>query len=168
MKERTVKMGFPPVYDEKSEVLILGSFPSVKSREISFYYGNKQNRFWATVCGFFGEEIPESVEEKKDFLHRRKIALWDMVTECEIVGSADASIENARTADLTSIFNVCKLKKILLNGALAYDLFINSYSDCKIPYVKMSSTSPANPRFSKEKWWEELKILKNNEDVLKK
>ena len=96
-KDGRVKIGFPPVYDTHSEVLILGSFPSVKSREISFYYGNKQNRFWKTVCAFFGEDVPDSVEGKKAFLLRRKIALWDMVTECEIVGSADASIQNAKT-----------------------------------------------------------------------
>ena len=154
------KIGFPPIYDENSEVLILGSFPSVKSREISFYYGNKQNRFWSTVCGLFGEEIPESVEGKKDFLYRRKIALWDMVTECEIEGSADASIQNAKRADLTEIFKACKLRKILLNGALAYELFIEDYADCGVSYRKMSSTSPANPRFSKEKWWEELEFLR--------
>ena len=155
----TVKMGFPPVYDERSEVLILGSFPSVKSREISFYYGNRQNRFWRTICGFFGEEIPETVEGKKDFLTRRKIALWDMVVECEIEGSADASIQNAKTADLKEIFKCSPIKKILLNGTLAYDLFIKEYEGCGIPYEKMPSTSPANPRFSKEKWCDELKIL---------
>ncbi|MBR2903556.1 MAG: DNA-deoxyinosine glycosylase [Clostridia bacterium] len=152
-------MGFPPVYDTHSEVLILGSFPSVKSREISFYYGNKQNRFWKTVCAFFGEDVPDSVEAKKAFLLRRKIALWDMVTECEIVGSADASIQNAKTADLTMILKAAPIKKILLNGTLAYDLFVKDYENCGIPYVKMPSTSPANPRFSKEKWQEELNIL---------
>ena len=155
----SVKMGFAPVFDEDSRLLILGSFPSIKSREISFYYGNKQNRFWKTICSFFGEEIPESVQEKMDFLHRRKIALWDMVTECEIVGSADASIQNAKTADLEGLFAKAPIQKILLNGSLAYQLFVDKYATINIPYVKMSSTSPANPRFSKEIWWEELKFL---------
>ncbi len=162
MKSRMerVKIGFLPIYDENSEVLILGSFPSVKSREVSFYYGNKQNRFWKTVCSFFEEDIPESVEGKKAFLQRRKIALWDMVTECEIVGSSDSSIKNVKRADLKEIFNACRLKKILLNGALAYELFLEGYKDCTVPYVKMPSTSPANPRFSQEKWWEELDAIR--------
>ena len=160
--DSVVKMGFSPVFDEHSEILVLGSFPSVKSREISFYYGNKQNRFWRTVCSFFGEEVPSSVEEKREFLLRRKIALWDMVTECEITGSADLSIKNPKTADLSKIFASCRLKKILLNGTLAYDLFVKSYANCGIPYVKMTSTSPANPRFSKESWWEELACLTTN------
>ena len=155
-----VKMGFPPVYDQHSKVLILGSFPSVKSREISFYYGNKQNRFWRMICDFFAEQIPESVEGKKDFLLRRKIALWDMVTECEIVGSADASIQNAKRADLTDIFEACSLQKILLNGSLAYEMFLDGYANCGIEYVKMPSTSPANPRFSLELWHKQLEILR--------
>ena len=92
------KAGFEPVFDERSRLLILGSFPSVKSRKVQFYYGNKQNRFWKTVCGFFGEEIPESGVGKKAFALRKRIALWDMVTECEIEGSADADLKNAYSA----------------------------------------------------------------------
>ena len=147
-----VQMGFPPVYDNNSKVLILGSFPSVKSREISFYYGNKQNRFWRTVCEIFHEEVPETTDKKKQFLLRNRIALWDMVTACEIVGSQDASIKNAKLADLTEIFAAAKLKKILLNGTLAYDLFVKAYGSVDVPYVKLPSTSPANPRFDKTLW----------------
>ncbi len=87
------KIGFAPIFDENSRVLILGSFPSVKSREIDFYYGNKQNRFWKMLCGFFQEEIPSTQEEKIEFLLRRNVALWDMVMSCEIEGSSDASIK---------------------------------------------------------------------------
>lgn len=151
-----MKMGFPPVYDENSKVLILGSFPSVKSREISFYYGNKQNRFWRTLCGFFRDDIPQSIEDKKKFLLRRGVALWDMATSCEIEGSADASVKNAELADLTEIFSHCKIEKILLNGNLAFELFCKKYADVKIPYKKLPSTSPANPRFDQEIWWREL------------
>ena len=89
------KIGFSPIYDENSQVLILGSFPSVKSREISFYYGNKQNRFWGMLCGYFKKDIPSTVEEKKAFLYRNHIALWDMAITCEIECSADAYIKNA-------------------------------------------------------------------------
>lgn len=149
-------MGFPPVYDERSRVLILGSFPSVKSREISFYYGNKQNRFWKMICAFFKETIPATVDGKRDFLLRNKIALWDMATACEIEGSADASIKNAKIADLNEIFKSAKIEKILLNGTLAYDLFIQKYAATTIPFVKMPSTSPANPRFDENIWYKEL------------
>ncbi len=150
------KIGFAPVFDAQSRVLILGSFPSVKSRLIDFYYGNKQNRFWRTVCGFFGETVPETTEGKKEFLFRRKLALWDMVTTCEIEGSADAAVRNAEVADLNAVLAHAPIEKILLNGTLSYDLFVKSYADIKIPYVKMPSTSPANPRFTEEVWRNEL------------
>ena len=149
-------MGFPPIYDKNSRVLILGSFPSVKSREIAFYYGNKQNRFWKTVCGFFGANVPESIEEKRAFLLRNKIALWDMAISCEIEGSSDASVKNAVLADLQPIFSTANIKKIFLNGTLAYQLFVQKYENITIPYVKMPSTSPANPRFQAEIWHKEL------------
>ena len=150
------KIGFLPVFDENSKILILGSFPSVKSRQIDFYYGNRQNRFWRTVCGYFKEPVPESTEEKKNFLFRHKIALWDMVMACEIDGSADSSIKNAEVADLNEVLSKAKIKKILLNGTLAYELFVKNYPSIGIPFVKMPSTSPANPRFSEEIWRNEL------------
>ena len=145
-------MGFLPVYDTHSKILILGSFPSVKSREISFYYGNKQNRFWRMLCGYFGESIPESIEGKKEFLYRNRIALWDMAVSCEIEGSADASVKNAELANLDEIFNTAKIEKILLNGTLAYSLFAEKYKNIDIPYEKMPSTSPANPRYDEKIW----------------
>ena len=153
------KMGFPPVYDANSRILILGSFPSVKSREVAFYYGNPQNRFWRTICGYFGEEIPETAERKKEFLLRKNIALWDIATACEVEGSADSSIKNVEIADLTQIFQTANLQKILLNGTLAYELFASRYGCCGIPYIKMSSTSPANPRFKEEIWYAELNTV---------
>ena len=152
--------GFPPVYDENSRVLILGSFPSVKSREIQFYYGNKQNRFWKMLCGLFEEEIPTTTDGKKEFLKRRKVALWDIATACNVVGSSDASIKNAEIADLNEILSVANIQKILLNGTLAYKLFIGRYEDLPIPYIKMPSTSPANPRYEEEIWKRELSFLK--------
>jgi hypoxanthine-DNA glycosylase len=152
--------GFAPVFDENSKVLILGSFPSVKSRAISFYYGNKQNRFWKTVCSFFGEEIPPTTEGKIAFLKGKKIALWDMAEECDIIGSSDASIKNVKTVDLHVIFRVAKIEKILLNGTLAYDLFLKTYENIQIPFYKMPSTSPANPRFDKSVWEKALNDLR--------
>lgn len=153
------KYGFAPVYDENSKVLILGSFPSVKSRQIDFYYGNKQNRFWKMICAFFGEEIPLTPQQKKEFLYRRNIALWDIITSCEIEGSADSTVKNAEIACLDEILKVAKIEKILLNGTLAYKLFVENYAHLTIPYIKMPSTSPANPRYSAEIWKNELAFL---------
>ena len=150
------KIGFAPIFDTSSKVLILGSFPSVKSREIDFYYGNKQNRFWKTVCGFFNEEIPESTEKKREFLFRRQIALWDMVTACEIDGSKDSSVRNEELADLQVVLSNAKIEKILLNGTLAYELFVKENAHLLDMAVKMPSTSPANPRFSADIWRKEL------------
>ncbi len=150
------KVGFEPVFDEHSRVLILGSFPSVKSRQIDFYYGNKQNRFWGMICGYFGEPLPRSTEGKREFLLRNKIALWDMVTSCEIQGSSDASVKNAEIADLYKVLHYAKIEKILLNGALSYDLFVKNFGDLSVEYRKMPSTSPANPRYREETWREAL------------
>lgn len=156
MKTTQKKIGFAPVFDENSKVLILGSFPSVKSRQIDFYYGNKQNRFWKMLCGYFGEEIPPTTERKKAFLSRRKIALWDMVVSCEIEGSADASVKNAEVADLSQVLARANIRKILLNGALAYKLFTENYADLPVAYAKMPSTSPANPRYDENIWRQAL------------
>ena len=155
-------MGFPPVYNENSKVLILGSFPSVKSREIHFYYGNKQNRFWKMLCGYFQSEIPSTNEEKCAFLLSKGVALWDIATACDIDGSADSSIKNAKIANLKPIFEKAKLQGILLNGTLAYQLFEKHYTDCGIPYIKMPSTSPANPRYNQEVWWGALDSIYKN------
>ena len=104
------------------------------------------------LCGYFGEEIPNDIEGKKSFLHRNKIALWDIATACEIKGSADASVKNAEIADLSEIFKTAKIELILLNGTLAYTLFMEKYAEIDIPYIKMPSTSPANPRYKEETW----------------
>lgn len=151
-----IKYGFEPFYDEDSVLLILGSFPSVKSRKVEFYYGNNLNRFWKTVCGFFGEAVPQSVEGKKDFLKRRKIALWDIVTECEIVGSQDSKIKNFKVADIKKLLQNSKINYIILNGSKAAEIFLRNFGDSSVPYIKLSSTSPANTRFDKEEWFDTL------------
>ena len=157
-------MGFAPVYDENSKVLVLGSFPSVKSREIGFYYGNKQNRFWKMLCGYFQCEIPRTIQEKRAFLLANGVALWDIATACDIEGSADSSVKNAKIADLSPIFEKARLQCILLNGTLAFGLFEREYAQCGIPYIKMPSTSPANPRYSQKAWEETLdSIYKNSQ-----
>lgn len=151
-----IKRGFEPVYDKDSKLLILGSFPSVKSRQIDFYYGNKQNKFWKTVCGFFGESVPEDTEGKKQFLYRRNIALWDIVTECEIVGSQDSTIKNFKTADIEKLLQNSKISFIMINGGTAFSIFEKRFAGINVPYKKMPSTSPANTRFSKEEWFDTL------------
>jgi hypoxanthine-DNA glycosylase len=148
--------GFPPVYDENSVVLILGSFPSVKSRETAFYYGHKQNRFWRTVCEFFGEDVPATVAGKREFLLRRNIALWDVIIECDIIGSSDASIRNEVVADIPSVLEGGKIRAVLCNGSKSFSLFSERFPQYLPVAKKLSSTSPANPRFSSEEWREAL------------
>lgn len=148
--------GFDPVYDKDSKVLILGSFPSVKSRRVEFYYGNPQNRFWRVVCSYFGESIPESTESKREFLRRRNIALWDIVTECRIVGSQDATIKNFKVADLKTLLQNSKIGFIILNGSKAFSIFREHYTDIHTGYCKVPSTSPANTRFDEKEWKDAL------------
>lgn len=144
--------GFSPCFDGESVLLILGSFPSVKSRREGFYYGNPQNRFWKTVCSYFGESVPEDVAAKKDFLFRRKIALWDVVISCEIDGSKDASIRNERVADLPALLSKSNIKRIFCNGSKSYELLEQSFPDLLPMTKKLPSTSPANPRFTAKAW----------------
>ena len=153
-------MGFPPVYNQDSKVLILGSFPSIKSREVSFYYGNRQNRFWRMLFSVFQEEYTEDIEARRLFLLRNGIALWDIATECKIQGSSDATLTDASIADLTPILETANIQRILLNGALAYDLFCSRYAKIALPYFKMPSTSPANPRYDERIWREQLNDLR--------
>ena len=112
--------GFSPVFDENSRVLILGSFPSVKSRRVSFYYGNKQNRFWPMLERYFGESAGLDAAQRKAFVLRHGIALWDIVVACTIQGSADASIRDAELADLDEVLRAAPIRRILLNGGTAY------------------------------------------------
>lgn len=147
-----IKHDFGPVYDKNSRLLILGSFPSVKSRQIEFYYGNPQNRFWRVVCSHFGEEVPADTAGKREFLLRRNIALWDIVVECEIVGSQDSTIKNFIPADLKSLLQNLRIGFIILNGGKAFDIFEDNYPDIGVPYIKLPSTSPANTRFNEKEW----------------
>ncbi len=151
--------GFPPVYNGESRLLILGSFPSVMSRGVNFYYGNPQNRFWRTVCGFFGEEVPQETEKKREFLLRRQIALWDVVVSCEIEGSSDAAIRNEIIADLPALLEGSRVERIFCNGSKAYSLLTERFPQLSGAAKKLPSTSPANPRFSERVWHEALSEL---------
>ncbi|MDD4833056.1 MAG: DNA-deoxyinosine glycosylase, partial [Clostridia bacterium] len=146
-------------YNENSLILILGSFPSVKSREVSFYYGNKQNRFWKMLSDFFGMPI-DTIDEKKKLLSVNKIALWDIVTKCEITGSLDSAIKNYSVADVSSLLTTApNIKKILINGQTANKIFTKHFHELSGLAVCLPSTSPANTRFDKSAWLDELEIL---------
>lgn len=153
--------GFEPFYNENSRVLILGSFPSVKSRQQRFYYGNPRNAFWRILAAFFKEQTPISLDEKKDFLIRNKIALWDVVEECEIVASRDESIKNFKIADINYLLQNAPIEYILVNGGKAYELFLKGFSEVGIPYEKLPSTSPANARRNDEEWYGALRRAVN-------
>lgn len=148
--------GFDPVVNANSKVLILGSFPSVKSRKISFYYGNPQNRFWRVLSSYFGAALPVTNEEKRAFLMKYGIALWDIVTECEIVGSQDATIKNFKVADIKTLLQNSGIGFIILNGGKASEIFEKYFSDLEVPRIKLSSTSPANTRFDEKEWFDAL------------
>lgn len=136
---------FPPLYAPDSEVLILGSIPSPKSREAAFYYGHPQNRFWRVMAEVLGEGLPTSTEEKKQMMFKHKIALWDVLAECDIAGASDTSIKNPVPNDMNRILNETQVKRIYTTGATAYKLYEKlCFPDCGIHAVKLPSTSPAN------------------------
>ena len=144
------------VYDEKSRVLILGSFPSVKSREFGFFYGHPQNRFWRVVSRICGEAVPETIEEKRAFLFRNNIALWDVIQSCDIEGSADSTIKNVIVNDLSEIVKTTQIKAVFTNGKTADKLY-NKYNKCAFEAICLPSTSPANAAWSEDRLFEEWK-----------
>lgn len=150
--------GFQPFANADARILIMGSFPSVKSRECNFYYGHPQNRFWKTLAEFFDDIVPVSVAEKKEFALRHGVALWDIVTECEITGSQDSTIKNYSVADVPSIMKNTDIKRILLNGKTAGKLFLDNFPEYASISKIMPSTSPANPRFDKSVWFQALDL----------
>ena len=142
----------PPLFDANSRVLILGSFPSVKSREAMFFYSHPQNRFWRVLADIFNEAPPETIAEKKSLALRRGVALWDVIAQCEIVGSSDASITNVAANDLSVILNAADIRAIFCNGNTSYTYY-NKY--CRVRTLReaapLPSTSPANARWTREK-----------------
>jgi len=156
---------FPPLFDDESKILILGSFPSVKSREQLFFYGHPQNRFWKVLGGIFEEETPSSIEEKKAFLHRNNIALWDVIASCEIEGSADSTIKNAKANNILPILQGSQVNRIFTNGMTAkklYDRYI--LPKIKIEAAVLPSTSPANAAWNVERLIEAWAIIKNTDE----
>lgn len=141
-----------PLYDENSEILILGSFPSVKSREEGFFYGHPQNRFWKVMARICGEPLPQSIEEKTAMIKKHRFALWDVIGSCEITGSADSTIKNVTPNDLSKILTTAKISKIFVNGKKAEALY-NKYllNQTGMKATVLPSTSPANAQWSEDR-----------------
>ncbi len=147
-----IKHEFDPVYDKDSEILILGSFPSVKSREQGFYYGHPYNRFWKVLANIFNCGVPQSVSEKKQLLLCNHVAIWDVISECDIIGSSDSSIKNVIPADIAWLLSSSNIKYIFANGKMSeklYQKYIMPITGCEI--TVLPSTSPANAAYSLEK-----------------
>lgn len=155
-----------PVYDENSRVLILGSFPSVKSREAQFFYGHKQNRFWKVMACILDCPIPGTVTEKKAMLLSHHIAVWDVIGSCSITGSSDSSIRDVVPNDISRILNHADIKRICANGNKAWELYQKyMYPQTKREAVKLPSTSPANAAFCLERLIAEWKAVIDSEDI---
>ena len=157
-----ISHGFEPVFDARSEVLILGSFPSVLSRANDFYYGNPQNRFWRVVAGCLGCETPQTIEEKKAMLLGHGFALWDVIAECDIKGSSDASIKNVVAVQIERVLAISPIKAVICNGGTAGRLYHRHLEPITgLPACVLPSTSPANAAWSLDRlidrWHQELK-----------
>ena len=155
-----VTQEFAPVCDADCRVLILGTAPSKKSREVGFYYGHPQNRFWRVLAAVYKSDVPQSIDEKVRFLLEHHIALWDVIAECDIAGSSDSSIKNVVPAELSVILDHAPIRTIYANGAKAYDLYQKyTYPVTGRDIRKLPSTSPANAAFQMERLlgaWQEI------------
>lgn len=142
-----VQHEIPPVFDENSRVLVLGSFPSVQSRKAAFFYGHPQNRFWRVLSAVFGEPVPGDIPEKKALLLKHKVALWDVIASCDVTGSADASIKNVVPNDLSVLLSTANITHVYTNGQmpLRYNndkqkkpLFSRGLSVCRLLFNSFS------------------------------
>ena len=149
MERESIVHPIAPTYDADSEILILGSFPSVKSREMGFYYGHPRNRFWRVMAALYGEETPMSVDERRAFLLRNRVAAWDVIASCTITGSSDSSIRDVVPNDLRPILAGSKVTRVFVNGKTAERMYAR-YTEpvLGIAAVCLPSTSPANAAWS--------------------
>ncbi|MCI6811754.1 MAG: DNA-deoxyinosine glycosylase [Lachnospiraceae bacterium] len=155
-----VKHTFAPVYDEKSKILILGSLPSVKSREQGFYYGHPKNRFWLVLSGLLNWKIPITIEEKKEMLLENGIAIWDVLDSCDIIGSSDSTIKNPVAADIQGLLQKTSITQIYANGGAAgkyYRKLVQPKTRKEITILQ--STSPLNCRYSLEELIQNWRII---------
>ena len=145
MEKESLRHPFPAIYAPDSRILILGSFPSVKSREQKFFYGHPQNRFWRIMAALLGTDVPQTTEEKRAFLLAHRIALWDVIASCDIAGSSDASIRNAVPNDLSPILETASVRQIFTNGGTAHRLYLKYiYPLTGREDIDLPSSSPAN------------------------
>ena len=152
MDDRRIQHPIPPLYDRESRILILGSFPSVKSRETAFFYGHPQNRFWKLLAALFSEVLPVTVEDKSAFLHRNHVAVWDTIASCEIQGSSDSSIKNVQVNDLSVILDHAPIERVLCNGQTAARLYHRLQEPLThLPALTLPSTSPLNAAWRTER-----------------
>ncbi|MBQ9673188.1 MAG: DNA-deoxyinosine glycosylase [Ruminococcus sp.] len=160
MEPQSIVHPFPPLYNKNSKSLILGSFPSVKSREEMFFYGHPQNRFWKLIAMLYDENIPQNIEEKTELILSNNLALWDSIHSCTIIGSSDSSVRDVIPNDLSVILKNSRIDRIFCNGALSYKMYQKYiFPSTGIDAVKLPSTSPANAAFSIERLIENWKII---------
>ena len=153
----------PPLFDKESRILILGSFPSVKSREAMFFYGHPQNRFWPLMARLFDEPVPTTVEEKSRLALNHHIALWDSIHSCTIVGSSDSSVRDVVPNDLSVILSGSRVGEIFCNGALSHKMYMKYiFPATGIKATKLPSTSPANAAFGMDRLAAEWSIIKDS------
>ena len=162
MQAQTIIHPIPPLYDADCKILILGSFPSVKSREAMFFYGHPQNRYWKLIARLFDEDIPETIEQKKHLVLSRHIAMWDAIHSCTITGSSDSSIRDVVPNDLSVILDNSRVEKIFCNGATSHKLYMKYiFPMTQIKAVKLPSTSPANAAFTLDRLTKEWSVIKD-------
>lgn len=151
---------FAPVWNKDSKVLILGTFPSVKSRENNFYYGHPNNRFWKVIAAVTGCEVPVTIEDKKRLLLSNNIAIWDVIASCSIKGSSDSSIKDVVANDILPVLNNSHISRIYANGTKAYELYMkHSYPYTKYDIIKLPSTSPANAVYTLNRLIESWSVI---------
>ncbi|MBI9009416.1 MAG: DNA-deoxyinosine glycosylase [Tenericutes bacterium] len=161
MNKEIVKQDFKAIIDSHSTILILGSIPSVKSREYNFYYMHKQNRFWKVLANIFDNEfLSEDILVKERMLQKYHIALYDVIESCDITGSSDASISDVQAANISKLIEKTKIDTIYLNGLKAYSLFTKYNPNLIHKAIYPPSTSPANARYNMEKLLEKWLIIK--------
>lgn len=160
METGKVTHDFEPIYNENSRILILGTMPSPKSREVGFYYGHPRNRFWKVISDVCEEELPQTKEEKIDLVLRNKIAIWDVLAGCEIKGADDSSIRNPVANDMNAVLKQADIRAVFATGTKAAQLYKKfCYPETKIPAICLPSTSPANCAVSYETLYETYKII---------
>ena len=160
MNLQTVVHTIPSLYDSHSRVLLLGSIPSPKSREIGFFYGHPQNRFWRVLAAVLGEEVPQTIEEKRTMCLKHHVALWDTIARCDIAGASDTSIRNAEPNDIGKLVRESEITRIFATGGKSAELYRKLIEPTlHIPITQLPSTSPANAAWSLERLIEAYRVI---------